>query len=280
MKFGIIGGDDRQLYMANCLENDGHTVYLAGFDDKISAIDVAKLSDVIIFPIPIMRDGAIYAPLSSDKIEFDDELIEHLKGKKIFGGMVKCLSNIYDKIKDIKIYDILDNEYFTILNAVPSAEGGIYYAIKEFKGTIHDSNCLVCGYGRIGKVLANNLKNLGANVTVSARKSKDLAWIRANCCTPVYTESLDNLPNNDKFDIIFNTVPYMIFDKDTIKKLTTNDSVIIDLASLPYGVDIDACNELGIKGIRALSLPGKFSPKTSGEIIKRTICRILEEENI
>ena len=280
MKFGIIGGDDRQLYMADYLKNDGHTVCLAGFDDTNSAIDVAKSSDIIIFPIPFMRDGVIYAPLSKEKIELDGKLIENLKGKKIFGGMLKSLSDTYDKLKNEDIYDILDNEYFTILNAVPSAEGAIYYAIKEFKGTIHGSNCLVCGYGRIGKLLANMLKNLGANVTVSARKSKDLAWIRANSCTPVYTETLGNLQAENKFDIIFNTVPAMIFDKKKIEKLSTKNSVIIDLASFPYGVDLDACNELDVIGIRALSLPGKFSPKTSGEIIKRTICRILEEENI
>ena len=37
---------------------------------------------------------------------------------------------------------------------------------------------MVCGFGRIGKILCNRLKNLGAKVYCTARKETDLAWIR------------------------------------------------------------------------------------------------------
>lgn len=60
-------------------------------------------------------------------------------------------------------------------------------------------------------------------------------------------------------------------------KIATN-ALIIDLASLPGGVDFESAKRMGIPTIHALSLPGKVAPKTSGEIIKNTIFNILEEE--
>ena len=39
--------------------------------------------------------------------------------------------------------------------------------------TLHGSRCLIIGYGRIGRLLADRLLSLGAEVTVSARKYGD-----------------------------------------------------------------------------------------------------------
>ena len=52
---------------------------------------------------------------------------------------------------------------------------------------------------------------------------------------------------------------------------------MIDLASAPGGVDHQAAEELGIRVIPALSLPGRVAPKTAGEIIKETIYHMMEE---
>ena len=54
--------------------------------------------------------------------------------------------------------------------------------------------------------------------------------------------------------------------------------MIVDLASRPGGVDDTAAEELGVKSILALSLPGKVAPATAGAIIKDAVMNILEEE--
>ena len=59
--------------------------------------------------------------------------------------------------------------------------------MREFPGTINGARCLVTGFGRIGKVLAVMLRGLGADVTVSARKAQDLAWIELFGCRAVQT---------------------------------------------------------------------------------------------
>ena len=79
------------------------------------------------------------------------------------------------------------------------------------------------------------------------------------------------------YDLIFNTVPATVFTRDV---LCNTKAVITDLASVPGGVDSDAACELGVKVIRALSLPGKVAPRSAGEIITGSVRDILTEEGI
>lgn len=54
-------------------------------------------------------------------------------------------------------------------------------------------------------------------------------------------------------------------------------AMIIDLASEPCGTDFEAAKALGLTAVKAPGLPGKFAPKTAGEIIKDTVLNILSE---
>ena len=83
--------------------------------------------------------------------------------------------------------------------------------MDETDFTIHGSNILVLGYGRIGKSLSRMLKGIGAKVTVVARRRDDLAWIIENGYTPVHLKDLEDiLPSQN---IIFNTIPHLIMDR-------------------------------------------------------------------
>lgn len=159
-------------------------------------------------------------------------------------------------------------------NAVPTAEGAVEIAMSETPFTLHGSKCLVTGYGRIGKILSKMLRGIGARVSVEARKYADLALIEGNSCEAV---SLGELSHHvGEYDVIFNTVPTLLFDREMLEKVK-KDVLIIDLASRPGGVDFDAAAQLGVKVIWALSLPGKVAPVSAGMIIKDTIIHVLNE---
>ena len=66
---------------------------------------------------------------------------------------------------------------------------------------------------------------------------------------------------------------------EALLKNTDRDTLIIDLASSPGGVDFEAARSLKIDAQRALSLPGKCAPKTAAEIIKQTVNLIIKEVN-
>ena len=89
---------------------------------------------------------------------------------------------------------------------------------------------LILGFGRVAKEVANKFHGLSANVTCAARKTSDLAWIKAIGYKEVNINELgDDLKT---YDIIINTVPHMIIDKEEMQYMNKN-VLLIDLASSP-----------------------------------------------
>lgn len=281
--FGIIGGDKRQIAMAESISSDGYNVNVAGFDKinfyngirQVTIRETIMNSKYIILPLPAVKGSKLLnAPYSNKEILLDDDFAEMLTDKMVFCGMKSKLCDVSEVWNLVDLYDYSTREDFAIRNAVPTAEGAIEIAMREYQGTINGSRCLVAGFGRIGKALSKMLMGIGADLTVSARSQKDLAYIETLGYKYIKTE---NISATSGYDIIFNTIPELVFNAHTLA-LCAQNSLVIDLASAPGGVDLEAATRLGIKSIQALSLPGKVAPKKAGEIIKRTIYNIIEEE--
>ena len=280
----IIGGDLRQLTLAELLKENGYDVYVYGFgSDYVSekynvTDDIFKLlkNDIIILPIPVTQDfKTINAPFSKEPIPLSYIKECSKNAKLILGG--KITKEINNMCYNSKIIDYSNREELMIKNAIATAEGALEIALSETAHTIWNSKCIITGFGRIGKVLSRMLKNMGADVYVAARKHQDLAWIETNGYHPVLYKDLKDVLKNA--DIIFNTVPSLIFDNNVLKSINQT-SPIIDLASKPGGVDFETAKDLGLNVIWALSLPGKVAPITSGKIIHDTIINIFNEEGV
>lgn len=293
--FLIIGGDKRISILAKKLLKDGNKIYtFANEVENITEIDkiedIKKYNyDIVISSVPLSKDNKnVYTPLSNKKMSLE-ELKEISKGKKLIAGKIPqdfenmpSLNTIADKIESdkktqlnkIKCLDILNDEATTILNTIPTAEGAIQIAMEETDYTISDMNALVIGFGRVGKTLANMLDKLGLEVYCEARKDTDLAWIKAYGYNAIPLEKMkDNLC---KMNIIFNTVPYQILDKSTLILLNRN-TLIVDLASAPGGVDYDVAGKLGIKAILASALPGKVAPNTAAQYLKEFVYKVVRK---
>ena len=281
-KISIIGGDLRVIKLAEMLMEEGVEVFSYGLEkadledlNKCKTLEeTIEASNVILGAIPFSSNGkTINTPFGFNKISVE-ELMSKLSKKTLIAGALK--QEIYEMASenDVKIIDILKREELAVLNAVSTAEGTIKIAIEETLKNLHGSNILVLGFGRIGKILSNMLQGFGAKVACEARKHSDLAWIKAYGYEPI---PLSNLKENlNRFDIIINTIPYIILDKDNLDNVR-KDALVIDLASSPGGVDRDAIKEKQIKFIWALSLSGKVSPVTSAEFIKETLYNIFSE---
>jgi len=281
-KITIIGGDLRIVKLAEMLSNDGFEVYSFGLEKaerlecfKCTTMEEAiRNSNIIISSLPLSSNGVtINSPFSDQKIEVK-ELIEHLQGKTFIAGAIRQEVYQFAQGKDIKIIDMLKREDLSVLNAISTAEGAIQIAISETVKTLHGSNILILGFGRIGKILAKMLDGMGAHVACEARKNSDLAWIKAYGYDPIPLKDLDE--NLNRFDIILNTIPFVVIDQHNIDKIK-KDALIIDLASNPGGVDKSEVKKHDIKFVWALSLPGKVAPVTSAQYIKETLYNVLEE---
>ncbi len=283
-KFGIIGGDLRQIYLAKKLQKDKNEVFVCGFENfvdfdklKLKSLKISDLissSKYIILPVPASRNKkVINAPFSNADIVLSEKLFSNLKNKVVFAGIVSSLIE-YVKPSGLHIRDYYQREDFLIPNALLTAEGAVSIALKEYGKSIFSSRCLVVGFGRIGKILAKLLKNMGAKVTVSARSVKDISLAKIS---GFETTNVSKINEKADFDLIFNTVPALVLDAAALSFLSSA-RMIIDLASAPGGTDKFAAEELGIKLIPALGIPGKCFPEAAGEIIADVIYKMIEEE--
>ncbi len=285
IKFSVIGGDERFAYLAESLGKNGYEVSSFGFDTfksplgytvKCPSLEDAKSgADCLILPLPYTKDGVnINAPFSKRK-SCISEVFENIPSDTvIFAGKCDEKISTLSRKRNCFLVDYMDCEDIAILNTVPTAEGAVEIAMKETVFTLHGADVAVCGFGRVGGVLAHKLRSLGANVTVCARRDEILSLARAYGYKAIKISNIDH--EIYKFDIIFNTVPSVIFTSSLIDKMNKK-TLIIDLASLPGGVDFTYAEAVGLKAISALSLPGKCAPKTAGEILKDGILNILRK---
>lgn len=280
----VVGGDLRIVKLVEMLISDGYKVYTYALENSEDLLNLNGVemcptlseavshSKVVVGPVPLSSDRKrLTSPFGRNSVELED-FVNNLKGKYLIAGTI----NIKEELdsKQIQYSDLLKREEFSVLNTIATAEGTIQIAMEETQRTVHGSNVLVMGFGRIGKVLAKMLDGIGAKVYCEARKNEDISWIKAYGYNPIHLNNLDEYL--DKFDIIINTIPFQILDEQKLD-LVKDDVVIIDLASNPGGVDRKAARDKNLKVIWALSLPAKVAPLTSAEFIKETLYHVLKE---
>lgn len=285
MNFAIIGGDMRQVKLSEFLAKDGHTVSVFALDkvktdDRIrrseTIADAMEEAECVVLPLPALaKENVLNTPLSRG-IHTLDEVISAAGTDQIIcaGKMDAVMKEKFAK-HGLEAVDYLAREEFAIANAVATAEGAIQIMMEEMPITIHEAKCLVIGFGRIGKALATRLQGLGAQVTVSARKCSDIAWIKAYGYAAEDTTQLEG--KLSKYDVVVNTVPAYVMGGKRLRELKS-DCLCLDLASKPGGVDFSEASKLGLKTIWALSLPGEVAPASSGKAIADTIYNIVKEQ--
>lgn len=272
----VLGGDPRQLCLAELFREEGHTVHTWGLapPERERPLSQAAAGNLVILPQPVSPDG-LHLSLGRGELLLED-LWPMLKGEDrvVLGGRIDPATKQSAQAAGVALTDYFRREELQVANAVPTAEGAIAAAMAATDRTLQDCRCLVIGFGRIGKLLAHRLRGLAARVTVSARRYEHLAWIEALGYAPLRTDRLEG--SIRPFHVIFNTVPALILDRRLLEEVRP-DCVVVDVASAPGGVDFAAARELGITALQELALPGRVAPLTAARAVRDAIYHILEE---
>lgn len=259
----MFGGEKTEA-IAKALRSDGkQTVRISACGDSAAQRGNGKKL-VAILPMPLFdAEGKLMVDGFTQQ-----QLIQELRGTALAAaGRVRQDFINQAKYAGIVIRDYSLRDEFAVSNALTTAEAAVGIAMNELKRTIAGSKALIIGYGRIGRMLSHLMDAMGANVTVSARKASDFAWIRAMGLNCAQTYVLSGL---DRFDVVFNTVPAPVFGANEIAAVRP-DAVLIDLASAPGGMDAASAHSFGKHIIHALALPGKYAPESTA----RNVCSIV-----
>lgn len=231
MRMAVAGNDLRLTYLARLLGNSGHVIT----SDPVGA-DIA----VTRWPPDAPVSGASH--------------------------IVSC----GPASAPAEVTDLLRDEDYQSDIAYMTAEGAVCAAMSNSTCTLRGADCLVVGWGRIGRQLAVLLVSIGAKVTALTRRKSAYTEISACGAEPGDTAAIAAHLAGKKY--IFSTPASRVLDRDALAH-ADRYSLIIDLASPPYGVDIEAANEMNIKAWREPGLPGRYCPETAAEAINRALDR-------
>ena len=270
MRYGIVGGDLRFVHLAEMLREDGHLA--AGFlHEKAGGgcylLERLKKCDCIISNWPMKW------PLT------DRQVSEHDIMENIASGSVLLLCGPQfptERRWDLQYVNLWQDEILLQENAYLTAEGAVAAVISRMNGRLGNAQCLVIGYGRIGRALTEILLNLGAKVTVATRGKAKFARITESGASAVELEQLGDALADAQ--AVFSTPPSMVVGKNMLERMR-KDALIVDLASPPYGVDLDAAAGLGIRAWREPNLPGRYCPLSAARVLYNAVLRWEEREN-
>lgn len=169
----------------------------------------------------------------------------------IIGGKLDAFPDTYRKV------DLLLDAGYLAENAALTADCALRLLGQQLGVAFYGCPILIIGWGRIGKCLAQLLRNLGAKVTVAVRKESDKGMLTALGYNTISVSKITLHP----YRAVVNTAPAPILD------CSDYDGIKIDLASIQglTGPDVQW----------ARGLPGKMLPEASGQLIARSILRIL-----
>lgn len=293
-KIAVLGGDLRQYAVAKELCKYDACVYACGLAVETPEAQELKMCDAfsevvmgataVILPLPATADGiSLNCPRikSNERISLD-EIIELIGTDSILcGGRIPENIVVKAQAKGVAVYDYFGEERLQIKNAYITAEAALSIAMNSLEKCVRDAKFVITGTGRIARLLADLLVRIGADVTVAARNLDNLAYFELMGCKVRHIK--DGSPWSKDFrcgyDIIFNTVPAWLFDRNFLEN-ANKKLMIIELASAPGGVDICAARELSSNVLWASSLPGKYAPHSAGALIAECIAEKLSKEEV
>ena len=247
MRIWIQGETEMDCFLRKCCEDHG------------MAISFANECDVAVLHFPC-------ATISQELTN------TFSSGQKIICGILPEETERLLKKKNCDLFYPLKDEQYLIENANLTAEGAIWAAMNKMSIALSHAKCLVIGYGRIGKELTKKLRSLGAEVTVAARSAESREEAGENSIPISEIRSAVG-----KADLILNTVPRLIISENSLFSIK-NTAFLLELASKPYGFDLQRAKAIGIRAYLESGLPGRYCPESAAFALYQFIERSVKIE--
>ena len=269
--------------LAVLLWKDGHRVTTYALERAEMPAEIPRAgclqgcvygADCVVLPTPAEAGGFLFAPLSAEKLRGEEFVSALWQGQRLCGGRLGdalCLAALR---QGLSVEDLTRRADFAAGNAAVTAEGALGVMMDHSEKTLWRSRVLVCGWGRIAKLLTLRLLGLGARVGVAARRAEARVMAAAVGAESFPFDELESRIGG--FDFIVNTVPARVLD-DGALCAAAEDALLVELASAPGGFDRTLAENLGLHVIAAPGLPGKVAPLRAAELMREAIYASMQE---
>jgi dipicolinate synthase subunit A len=287
IRVAVLGGDSREVYVAEQLSALGYEVALFGAPSRAatersscvehagSARAAVRGAQWIVCPAPGLGEGdRVYAPHCPVPIILDTALLAASNasaGGLILGRATPAVMAAA-QATGVVVVEMKDDRSLAISNATAVAEALVSLLVSKTQRVLPEHRILVLGYGATGAAFTDALLGLACRVHVAARKPAQLARARQRGAIPVpYAERVGAMAD---FDIVVNTVP----SSDAIPAEAfpaLRNAVVVDIASPPGGTHHDSARQAGVDLTWARGLAGARAPLTAGDAQLRIIAEAI-----
>ena len=259
MDYAVVGGDVRFAYLTRLLCTCGKDARAVdGVKCDVPGVLAASMDE-----LPSAKNIVMNWPRPKG-----EEILERISpGTRIFF----CGPGEPEDLPDgLRFVDLWKDERLLLENAWLTAEGAICAAMNGGAASMKDCHCLVIGWGRIGKALTELLIGLNAQVTVASRSEKGRNAAVERGAEGISTYRLREGVRGRQ--IVFSTPPERVLGEGELMYVEP-DAMIIDLASAPFGVDLEAARKLNLRAWREPKLPGRYCPFSAAKALLQSIMR-------
>ncbi|HTZ80672.1 MAG TPA: dipicolinate synthase subunit DpsA [Stellaceae bacterium] len=280
LALAVVGGDQREQEIARCAAATGAQVRAFGFPwpergitgvtRSRSAAEATTGAEIALFPVAGIKDGCLYAPGLATPPRIDETLLGGIApGGHIFAGSADAMLRGLAGKFSLSLHEYEHDAEAKLMRAPSVVEGVLATLIANTQISIHGSAIAVLGQGTLGRLLAITLHKLGARVHAVARDPVQRAEASLHGLATAEFDGLRALVPH--LDILISSVPSRIVDLELMRQLRPG-ALVMDLASPPGSVDLEAARGLPIKAIWARGL-GARAPVTVGRAQWWTIRR-------
>jgi len=285
-RVAVLGGDGREVHVAQRLASDGHDAVCygqaAGASDGVrvaaSVADAVRGTEWLVLPSPGLNGDVIYAPDAPEPIVVDAALLEQSEAREggvVMGRSTPKLDEIASRMS-IQIYQLKDDPGLATRLSTGVAEGVMRLLIELTRRILREHRFLVIGYGVTGSVIVDYLLATHCTPQVAVRGPR---WLeRARQCGAIPVPYDDRVEAMGEADIIINTVP----STDAIPPeafASLRDRMIVDIASPPGGLDHEAARKAGVQVHWPRGLAGGRAPLTAGDAQYAFIAKAIATRN-
>lgn len=254
MDYAVVGGDARFAYLTRLLCSRGLDARRIGGRDDVPNVAAAEMSE-----LAKAKNIVVNCPPP-------EGVLENIAAE---ARLWFCGPGAPENVGH-RFVNLWKDEKLQLENAWLTAEGALCAAMNAQKRSLKDCHCLVVGWGRIGRALTELLIGMNAQVTVASRSERGRNGAAERGAESVSTYELAQaLPEKQ---IVFSTPPVRLLGERELQH-ADRDALILDLASPPYGVDLDAARALNLRAWREPGLPGRHCPYSAALALLRAIDR-------
>lgn len=276
LKAVMVGGDRRMELTRELLIGRGYGVEWIRNEEMEHWQEKICRSRLLILPYPYtVKEGHIPGWENGGEGRIFNLLERLAHGTEIIAGMGMPEEAVtFAEARGLHLAAYSEDPVFLQRNAEISGEAAVEALMQRSNAALDEMRIVLLGYGLFGRAIAVRLRALGARIWVAARRQAQRQMAVRDGMVALSPEEIGTVA--PYMDAVLNTIPAVVLGKEQLRAFS-KQTIFLELASPPYGIDLPAAAQLGLNVQVLPGLPTQYAPLSAARALAETIVNRFKE---